>query len=64
MIFGANAGNSNGLKLACDLMEKQLVFHMCNSIPKILALDARGFIFGSIIADRNNLNLVGNLIAY
>jgi len=50
--------NSNGLKLACDLMEKQLVFHMCNSIPKILALDARGFIFGSIIADRNNLNLV------
>jgi adenine phosphoribosyltransferase len=50
--------NSNGLRLACDAIEQQLVFHICNSKPKILALDARGFIFGSIIADRNDLNLV------
>lgn len=50
--------NSNGLKLACDKIEQQLVFHICNSKPKVLALDARGFIFGSIIADRNDLNLV------
>ena len=50
--------NSKGLRLACDAIEQQLVFHMCNAKPKILALDARGFIFGSIIADRNDLNLV------
>ncbi len=50
--------NSDGLKLACDTIEKKLVFNVCNSKPKILALDARGFIFGSIIADRNNLNLI------
>ena len=50
--------NSKGFKLTCDDIEYKLAHHLDNPKVKILALDARGFIFGSVIADRNNINLV------
>ena len=50
--------NSDGFKLTCDDIEYKLAHHLDNPKVKILALDARGFIFGSVIADRNNINLV------
>ena len=50
--------NSKGFKLTCNDIEYKLAHHLDNPKVKILALDARGFIFGSVIADRNNINLV------